>query len=106
MAAPPMLSGEEFRAKALELPDVQEEPYRHGTSFRVRGRVLATLWADRMEANIKASPELQGELIETHPEAFFQIPNSWGKKGWTGIRLAHVRATELAYALEHCRETF
>ena len=101
-----MASSGDFREMASRLPDVSEEPYRHGTSFRVSGRVLATLWEDKMEANIKASPQLQDELVEAHPEAFFQVPNSWGKKGWTGIRLQYVGAAELDQTLRRCREIF
>ena len=101
-----MASCDSFRQTALALPGVTEEPYRDATSFRVGGRVLATLWAEKNEANLKVTPELQSELVALNSAAFFPIPNSWGKKGWTGIRLPQVESSELDYALEKCRQLF
>jgi len=64
------------RSIALALPKVEEKPYRHGTSFRINGKVLATLWEDKNEAVLKATPDQQKELIKMNSEAFYTLPHT------------------------------
>lgn len=88
-----------LRKLALKISGVKEEPYRHGSSLRFKGKVMATLWEEQNEAIVNVLPEQQEALIQLNAEAFYPVQNSWGKKGWTTIRLGLVLEKEVKLAL-------
>ncbi len=88
-----------LREIATHLPGVTEKPYRDGTSFRFGGHIIATLWEKKEESYIKLNPIQQQELIALNPQAFFAATKSWGKDGWTGVKLDEVKRSELKKAL-------
>lgn len=90
---------DEFRALALSLPDVIEKPHFERASFRVdapRGKTVATLLEAEATANVFLSVEEQALLIGSEPGIFSKVPNKWGDKGATTLRLA---ATDSVTAL-------
>jgi hypothetical protein len=97
---------DDVRKVALSLPDVEEHPYHNGASFRIGKKVLATLWKDRGEAVLNINLEQQEKLIKKNDLSFYQFPNSWGKKGWTGICLDNVSEKELKNAFSLARKNF
>jgi len=76
-----------FRRLALALPDAVEAPHFETTSFRVKGKIFATLGEKEGRAVIKLTPEQQEMLIDAEPGIFERIPNAWGGKGWTWMSL-------------------
>jgi hypothetical protein len=90
---------DEFRRAALALPEaVEQETWGHPT-FRVRGKMFATMSADDAVATVKASKEAQAALVGSEPETF-SIPAYVGQHGWIAIRLDRVDAEEAAELLD------
>jgi hypothetical protein len=76
-----------FRAAALAMPQAVEAPHFDATSFRIAGKIFAQMSADRQTGLVKLTPGLQEWATITHPE-FCSVEPSWGKYGWTRVRLA------------------
>ncbi len=79
-----MSSSNDLRTIAMALTEVEESAHFDSTSFRVRGKILATMSGDR--AVLKLPLEVQGSLLESHAAAVV-LPAHWGRFGWTDLRL-------------------
>lgn len=79
---------ERLRALALALPEAEELPHFEKASFRVKGKIFATLPADGPFAVLKLSLEEQDALSRAAP-ALFQV-TPWGHQGWTRVDLEGV----------------
>lgn len=85
-----MSTGAQFRKIALSLPRALEKPHFDRSGFRVnapKGKMFATMRADETEANVFLSVEEQEILCSSEPNIFYPVPNKWGEKGATTIRL-------------------
>jgi hypothetical protein len=98
-----MANAEDFERIALSLPGTEARPHFDRMAFRVR-RIYATLAPDRLSANLMYGPSDQRRFCEAKPEAFSPVPNKWGEKGATTIRLDAVTDDELREALERAWE--
>jgi hypothetical protein len=97
-----MIKPAELRKIALAFPHAIERPHFDWASFRVdkpRGKIFATLPPHHEFTNVFLTPEEQAMLVEAEPGIFFKVPNKWGDKGATSIRLAQVDALTLKSAL-------
>ena len=83
-----VIAADEVRALALGLPDAVEQDHHGRPSFRVRGKIFATLWSAGL-LNVMVDDELIRAAVATYPEACSLC--FWGK------RLAAVQV-ELAQA--------
>jgi hypothetical protein len=90
---------DEFRQAALAFPEAAEQETWGHPTFRVRGKMFATMSADDDAATVKASKEAQSALVGSEPETF-SIPAYVGQHGWVGIRLERVDAGEAAELLD------
>jgi hypothetical protein len=81
---------EEFRRAALALPETSEQDHFGKPSFRVGGKIFATLWVVERHAVLKLSLEDQEMLCADQPTVFTVTP--WGQQGWTRIELDQVEA--------------
>ena len=86
-----MVAIETFRTMALSFPGAEEKPHFHLTSFRVKGKIFATLWLKENRAMLKLTPVDQSVFCSYNPEIFFPVPGGWGKKGATFVELKKVR---------------
>ena len=77
-----MISPEQARQIALELPDAVEQDHHGRPSFRVTKRIFATLWDDRHMNVMLDEPGILTAVAE-HPRECSEV--YWGK------RLAAVR---------------
>ena len=93
------MTRDEFRRAALAFPETgEQETWGHPT-FRVRGKMFATMSADDAAATVKASKEAQAALVGSEPETF-SVPAYVGQHGWVGIRLERVDAEEATELLD------
>lgn len=69
---------EQFRALALSLPEATEAPHFDLASFRVRGRIFATVPPARDVARIFVDDEHREMAIRLYPE--WCAPLLWGGK--------------------------
>jgi hypothetical protein len=79
-----MVSTEEARRLALSLPETVEQDHHGRPSFRVAGRIFATLW-DQDHMNVMLDEPGILTAVDAHPDVCAEV--MWGK------RLAAVRVT-------------
>ena len=97
-----MITPANLRKTALALPRALERPHFDWESFRVdvpKGKIFCTLPPHHEFSNVFLTPEEQRMLCEAEPDIFFPVPNKWGEKGATSIRLKACDATTLRSAL-------
>jgi hypothetical protein len=95
-----MLDCETVRELALALPEVEEQDHWGRPSFRVRGKIFATLWPDEQRAMLKLPPTEQAALIMLDPETFSAAPGTWGERGSTYVQLQTVEHAAFLAALK------
>ncbi len=79
-----MIELERARRLALGLPEATEQDHHGRPSFRVAGKIFATLWdADHMNVMLDEPGILTA--VETHPDVCAMV--------WWGKRLSAVRVT-------------
>ncbi|MEQ1666726.1 MAG: MmcQ/YjbR family DNA-binding protein [Bdellovibrionales bacterium] len=86
-----MISKDEVRRLALSFEETSEEPHFDKTSFRVKGKIFATLNLEHNRACVRLSPIDQDVFCSFKKEVIYPVPNAWGKQGWTLISLKKVR---------------
>ena len=94
-----MINIEQARKAALSLPETEEKPHFHLTSFRVKNKLFATIHADKNYMMVKLSAIDQSVFCSYNKEVIFPVPGGWGQKGATFINLKKVRKTMLLDAL-------
>jgi hypothetical protein len=98
-----MVSQQQTRALALELPEAVEQDHHGRPSFRVAGKIFATLW-DETTLNVMLDEPGILTVVESRPEACAE--RWWGKRlAAVAVDLPHADATLvrelLADAWEH-----
>ena len=82
-----------FRKIALSLPEAKEQDFRGRPSFRVGGKMFATLHVDESRAVVKLSLADQSDLVKSDPQKYSLMPFSYA--GFTNVQLRHVNAGEV-----------
>jgi hypothetical protein len=72
------------RTVALALPEVTEEPHFHYASFRIKGKIFATLPPDSSHVHVFVDEEERMLAIAAYPAAV--EPLHWGRKV-AGVRV-------------------
>jgi len=86
-----VITADRLRQIALSFPHALERPHFDWASFRVdkpKGKIFCTLPPHHEFSNVFLTPEEQAMLVGAEPGIFFRVPNKWGDKGATSIRLA------------------
>jgi hypothetical protein len=76
------VTADDARRLALALPDTVEQPHHGRPSFRVGGKILATLW-DEDHMNVMLDEDGIRTAVQSQPEICAEV--------WWGRRLAAVR---------------
>lgn len=88
---------EQARRFALSLPEVTEEPHHEKSSFRVGGKIFASVPPDGAHLHVFVEEEEREPLIAAEPAAYEKL--WWGKKVM-GVRITLARAkAETVYGL-------
>jgi predicted DNA-binding protein (MmcQ/YjbR family) len=85
----------EFRALALSLPEAVEAPHFEATSFRVRGKIFATL-GEGAGAVLKLPPHIQEAVVQSDADTAGPVAGYWGRQGWTRIDYGRMESARLA----------
>jgi hypothetical protein len=86
---------DDVRALALALPEAVEAPHFDRASFRVRGRIFATL-PPRGDSVVLMLPlEIQSAVLQAHASKIRQLPHAWQSRGSTEILLEGISEAEL-----------
>jgi hypothetical protein len=80
-----VVSHEAIRTFALGLPEAVEMDHHGFPSFRVAGKIFATLRADPPRLMVKLTVEDQDNLCGGHPDAITPVSGYWGRKGSTFV---------------------
>ena len=84
------MDAEDVRGFALSLPEATEEPHFDSASFRIRGRIFATLPPEGDRAHVFVDQDETRAAVEEDPAAFHEL--WWGKK-LSGVRVDLAAAT-------------
>jgi len=82
-----MISATTFRKTAKSFEQVSEEPHFNKISFRVKGKIFATLNQLAHQATLKLSAADQSVYCLIRPSFASAATGAWGKQGWTLIDL-------------------
>jgi hypothetical protein len=94
-----MITIEQARKAALSLPETEEKPHFHLTSFRVKNKIFATIHADKNYVMVKLSAIDQSVFCSYNKEMIFPVPGGWGRKGATFVDLKRVNKAMFTDAL-------
>lgn len=90
------MTQDDIRALALSLPLAEEHPHFDRASFRVKGKIFATLPPGGEEVVLKLPPEIKESLKQSDPAAIRALPGRWDKGGWTLIAIRSMDDEKLA----------
>lgn len=90
------MDAEAIRQIALSLPEAVEQPHFEKTSFRVRGKIFATLTPDGARLWLKLPEEIKAALKASDPGAILPLPGAWDRGGSTLIEVERMDAAKLA----------
>ncbi len=97
-----MITTDEARRLALELPDTIEQDHHGRPSFRVAGRIFATLW-DPEHMNVMLDEPGILTATQSHPQVCSEV--WWGKRrAAVRVELPAADAALLAELLEDAWE--
>ena len=94
-----MITIEQARKAALSLPEAEEKPHFHLTSFRIKNKIFATIHADKNFMMVKLSVIDQSVFCSYNKDVIFPVPGAWGKQGATFISLKKVKKAMFLDAL-------
>jgi hypothetical protein len=97
-----MVSAEQARSLALQLPGAFEQDHHGRPSFRVAGKIFATLW-DQEHMNVMLEEDGILTAVEDDPQACAE--RWWGKRlAAVSVSLSRVSADALAELLSDAWE--
>lgn len=88
-----LVNVEAVRRLALALPEATEQPHFHLTSFRVRGKIFATVAPDGSYMNVFVDDEQREIMVRVDPKAYETL--MWGKSGYLHVHLNKAKARDV-----------
>lgn len=88
-----------FRKLALSFDSAVELPHFDKASFRVSGKIFATLDEKARRACLLLTDEDQALYCSHDQTIIYPVPNKWGKKGATFVELKKISSALMKAAL-------
>ena len=95
---------ETARRFALSLPETTEEPHFEKSSFRVKGKIFATVPEGGKLLHVNVEPDEGAALVQEQPDAFEAIV--WGKQARTDWIRVHLAKADWAVVQELLEEAW
>jgi len=95
----PLMTAEDFRTLALDLPGAVEQAHMGHPDFRANGRIFATLDAKEEFGVVMLTPDEQKTLMRENKASAVPAAGAWGRQGCTKIRLAAAQTAVVRGAL-------
>jgi hypothetical protein len=83
----------EVRRLALALPEATEEPHFHLSSFRVNGKIFATVAPDGSYMNVFVDDAQREVMVAVDSKVYESL--KWGKTAYLHVRLAAAKASDV-----------
>ena len=83
----------EVRRLALALPEATEEPHFDLASFRVKGKIFATVAPDGSYMNVFVDDEQRELMVTVDPKAY--ETRTWGKIAYLHVQVAAAKAKDV-----------
>jgi hypothetical protein len=83
----------QVRRLALALPETTEQPHFHLSSFRVKGKIFATVAPDGSFMNVFVDDALREIMVSVDAKAY--ETQWWGKSGYLHVHLAAAKARDV-----------
>lgn len=83
----------DVRRLALALPEATEAPHFDRTSFRVRGKIFATVASDGSSLNVFVDDEQRELMVAVDPKAYETL--KWGKIVYLHVHIAAAKARDV-----------
>jgi hypothetical protein len=90
------------RRLALALPEATEEPHFHLSSFRIKGKIFATLAPDGSFMNVFVDDEQREIMVNVDPAAYESL--RWGKIAYLHVHLSAAKARDVKALLRSAWE--
>lgn len=87
----------EVRRLALSLPEATEEPHFHLSSFRVKGKIFATVAPDGSFMNVFVDDAQREIMVTVDPKAYESL--KWGKTSYLHVHIAAAKARDVKVLL-------
>ena len=81
------MTSDQFRQMAMMHAGSTEAPHFDRTSFRVKNKIYATMMEKEHLVCLMLTPEDQDIFVTLGKPAVYPVPNKWGEKGATYVRL-------------------
>jgi hypothetical protein len=95
-----IVTSDQFRKMALNLPEVSEGSHMGHPDFRVGGKIFATLGVPGSDwGMVKLTPDEQELFVQIEPEGFQPVKGGWGRQGATNVRLRSAKKSTVREAL-------
>ena len=78
---------ERVRQICLEQAQTEELDHFGKPSYRVKGKIFATLWVEEKKLVLKLNGEDQADCCSRYPSACSPVKGFYGKQGWTEVYL-------------------
>ena len=96
-----MMTTDDFRKIALEIPSAVERSHMNHPDFRVAGKIFASLGVPNENwGMVKLTPEQQRAFIGKAPKVFKPCCGAWGRQGYTNVYLAAAKASVVRPVLD------
>src|SRR4029077_20160247 len=96
-----MMTTDDFRKIALEIPSAVERSHMNHPDFRVAGKIFASLGVPNENwGMVKLTPEQQHTFIQKAPDVFKPCSGAWGRRGYTNVYLACAKQRIVRAALD------
>ena len=93
------MNANDFRKRALALPEAVEQEHHGHPDFRVKNKVFATLGPEGDWAMVKLRPDEQASYVKLEPTVYEPIQGAWGRRGCTRIELKAAKVRSVGEAL-------
>ena len=90
------MTQDDIRALALSLPEAVEAPHFDRASFRVRGKIFATLPPSGEDVVLRLPELVKESLKQSDPKAYVALPGGWDRGGWTQLTIGRMDAEKMA----------
>jgi hypothetical protein len=88
-----------FKELVLTFPETIEAPHRNMLCYKVKGKIFVTHNQKENRCCVKLSQEEQPLFCLIDKELIYEVPNKWGKHGWTLVNLKLIKKEMLMEVL-------